>query len=232
MADEEGGKLGRPRHRRRQADGREAGRQRAQPREIERQKIAALGRGERVQLVEDDHAQRAEQLGRVGMRQHQRDLLRRGQQDVGRPKTLALAAGGWRVAGAGLERDRQPHLGDRLSQVAGDVDGKRLQRRDVEGVDAGMRAWRRRAARSTRLGRKPASVLPPPVGAISSVSRPCARQVEKLQADGHAGASRARRTSRRTAPAAPPRVPPQASFSAQPWERLLDLAFFLHQFWA
>ena len=73
------------------------------------------------------------------MRQHQRDLLRRGEQNVGGLETLALAARGRRVAGAGLERDRQPHLGNGLSQIAGDIDGKSLQRRDIEGMDAGMR---------------------------------------------------------------------------------------------
>ena len=94
VADQEGGQLGRPRHRRRQANRREVGRQRAQPREIEREEIAALGRGQRMQLVDDDHAKRAEQARSIAMRQHQRDLLRRGQQDIGRHETLALAAGG------------------------------------------------------------------------------------------------------------------------------------------
>ena len=92
-----------------------------------------------MQLVDDDHAQAPEQAGSIGMRQHQRDLLWRGEQNVGRLETLALAARGRRVAGAGLERDRQPHLGDGLSQIAGDIDGKSLQRRDVEGMDAGLR---------------------------------------------------------------------------------------------
>ena len=59
-------------------------------------------------------------------------------------------------------RDRQPHLGDRLAEVARDVDGERLQRRDVERVDAAMRlaglALRpRRRARSATAGSRPAS---------------------------------------------------------------------------
>ncbi len=139
MADEKGGKFGWPRHRRRQAYDGEAGRQRAEPCKIERQKIAALGRSERMQFVDDDHAKRAEKARSIAMRQHQRNLLWRGQENVGRPEALALAAGGRRIAGAGLERDRQPHLGNRLSQVAGDVDGERLQGRYIEGVDAGIR---------------------------------------------------------------------------------------------
>ena len=77
--DQEGGKLGGPRHRRRQANGNEVWRQCAQPGKVEREEIAALGRGERVQLVDDDHAKRAEQAGGIAMRQHQRDLFRRSE---------------------------------------------------------------------------------------------------------------------------------------------------------
>ena len=42
MADEKGGKLGGPRHRGRQANANEVGRQRAESRKVEREKIAAL----------------------------------------------------------------------------------------------------------------------------------------------------------------------------------------------
>ncbi len=103
MRHEEGGELRRPRHGGGQADGRELGRVGAQPRKIERQEIAALARRQRMQLIENDEAQRGEQAGAVLMRQHQRDLLGRGEQDVGRGLALARAAGGRRVAGAGLE---------------------------------------------------------------------------------------------------------------------------------
>ena len=127
-----------------------AGDERPEPREIEREQIAALVRGERVQLVEDDEFERAEQLGRALMRQHQRDLLRRGQQNVGREHALAGAAGGRRVAGPGFEPDRQPHLLHGRGEVPRDIDGERLQRRDVEGVDRASRALacRGRRARS------------------------------------------------------------------------------------
>ena len=81
---------------------------------------------------------------------------------------------GGRVAGAGLHRDRQTHLGDRRFQIARHIHRQRLERRDVERV----RASRGRASvwavrpRSIRLGRKPARVLPPPVGATSSTLSP------------------------------------------------------------
>ena len=89
-----------------------------------------------MQLVDDDHAERAEQSWGVAMGQHQRDLLWRGEQDVGRREPLALAARGRRVTGARFKRDGQSHLRHGLRQVAGNVDGKGLQGRDVEGADA------------------------------------------------------------------------------------------------
>ena len=89
-----------------------------------------------MQLVEHDAPQRAEQIRRVGRGEQQRELLRRGEQDVRRIAALALALRGRRVAGARLDADRQLHLGDRRFEVARDVDRERLQRRDVERVQA------------------------------------------------------------------------------------------------
>ena len=192
------------RHRRREADAGEVGRQREQPRQAEREEIAALGGDQRMQLVEHDPPQRAEQIGRVGRGENERELLGRGQQNVRRVAALALALGGRRVAGAGLDPDRQRHLGDRRFEVARDVDGERLERRDVKRVQPALAAniaaggdelarapgrsakaelackrGRELAERvkalafnSTRLGKNPASVLPAPVGAISSTERP------------------------------------------------------------
>ena len=48
-----------------------------------------------------------------------------------------LAARRRRVAGSGLKLDGQVHLGNRVGEVPRDVDGERLERRDVEGVDRG-----------------------------------------------------------------------------------------------
>ena len=89
---------------------RETRRKPPQPRQAERQQIAALGGHQRVQLVEHDALEAAEQIGRVGAGQQQRELFGRGQQDVGRIAALALALRGRRVAGAGLDADRQAHL--------------------------------------------------------------------------------------------------------------------------
>ena len=93
-----------------------------------------------MQLVEDHALERAEQIRRVGGGEQQRQLLRRGQQNIRRIAALALALRGRRVAGAGLDADRQTHLGDRRFEVARDVDGERLERRDVERVQPAFAA--------------------------------------------------------------------------------------------
>ncbi len=141
---EVGGKLVRACDGGREADRGQLGRMAAQPREIERKEIAALARGERVQLVEDDVFERAEQIGGALVRQHQRDLLGGGEEHVGRRHALARAALRRRVAGARLEPYREAHLLDGRCEVPRDVRGERLERRDIEGVKraAGARALR------------------------------------------------------------------------------------------
>jgi hypothetical protein len=79
-----------------------------------------------VQLIDDDEAERAEQIARIGVGQHQRDLLGRGEQKVGRRDALPLAPRWRRVTGPRLEVNGQAHLGNRLGEVAGDIDGKGL----------------------------------------------------------------------------------------------------------
>ena len=129
----------------READGLEAGGEDAQAGEAERQEVAALVGDQRMQFVEDDGVEIGEEAVGVGRRQEQRRLLRRGEQDVRRVQLLALALVERRVAGARLQPHGKADLGDRLFQVAGDIDGERLQRRDVERVDAaaGRRVRRR-----------------------------------------------------------------------------------------
>ena len=145
-----------------------------EPRQVERQQVAALGGDERMQLVDDDALQAAEQGGGFAVRKEQRQLFGRRQQDVGRPLDLPLRAVRRRIAGAGLDLDGQRPSPRPARRGCAHVDGQRLERRDVERVQASRLAEGRalRPASSMRLGRKPASVLPPPVGAISSTDRP------------------------------------------------------------
>ena len=168
------------------------------PREPERKKIAALRHDERMKLVEDHRREPREEAPRVLRGDQKRHLLRRRQQDVGRIELLPLPFVDRRVAGARLEPDRQAHLGDRRFEVAVDVDGERLQGRDVERVRADQRARRasrsfarnRARERSTRLGRKPASVFPAPVGAMRSADFPASPSPE-ARSDAAAAPSRA-----------------------------------------
>ncbi len=127
-------------HRGREADRHGLRCQRTQPREGQRQQVAALRDDERVQFVEHDLFQATEKLRGLAVGEQQRKLLGRGQQDVGGPGDLPGALVGGRVAGASLDRDRQIHLGDRGFEIAGDVDRERLQRRHVKRVQAPCRA--------------------------------------------------------------------------------------------
>ena len=120
--------------RRGEADGGETRRERMQPRQPEREKIAALRGDERMQLVEHDALERAEEIRRVGGGEQQGELLRCRQQDVGWVAALPLPLRRRRVAGARLEPDRQFHLVDRRLEIARNVDRERLQGRDIERV--------------------------------------------------------------------------------------------------
>ena len=139
LADQPAPQLVRLRNGRRQADGLQRRHKPAQPRQAERQQMAALRGHQRMQLVENHVAQAGEEPvgGRRG--DQQRQLFGRGEQNVGRVDLLALPLVRRGVAGAGLDGHRQLHLADRLAEIALDVDGQRLERRDVERVDAAMR---------------------------------------------------------------------------------------------
>ena len=100
-----------------------------------------------MQFVEHNAPERAEHVRRIGACEQQRKLLRRGEQNVGWIPALALALGCGCVAGARFEPDSQAHLLDRNFQVARDVDRKRLQRRNVQSVQA-LRAHQRASGRS------------------------------------------------------------------------------------
>ena len=117
------------------------GRERLEPLEREEEVRAALGRRHRVDLVDDHGLDRREGLARLrGQEQVQR--LGRRDEDVRRRARDAGALRGRRVAGAhghGGDAERvAPPLGgrrdsgERRAQVALDVDGERLERRDVE----------------------------------------------------------------------------------------------------
>ena len=113
--------------------------ERCQTGDAQCQLIAALGAGKGVDFVQHDAGKGAEEIRCVGQRQQHRQAFRRGQQNMRRCDALAGSSVGWRVTGAGLDDDRQSHLGDGAGQVAGDVGGQRLQGADIDGVQARTR---------------------------------------------------------------------------------------------
>ena len=104
---------------------------------------------------------------------------------------------GGRIAGAGFDRHRQapsprPALPDCAPHPPPAPSAARCR------ACAARAPARRLAAarpRSIRLGRNPARVLPPPVGATSSTLSPARRMFEPAPTDGRAAASRGRRTN-------------------------------------
>ena len=135
--------------------------QRLEALEAEREVRAALRAGDRVDLVDDDVLDPAQDLARRAG-QHQVERFGGRDQDVGRmARDLAAVVGG-RVAGAAGDRDvrrrlaetlrREGDPGQRRAQVPFDVVGQGLERRDVQDADRARRlAGRRRA----RVGREP-----------------------------------------------------------------------------
>ncbi len=112
--------------------------------EAEREVGAALGAGDGVDLVDDDVLHPAQDVARRAG-QHQVERLGRGDQDVRRVAGDVAPVLGRRVAGPAGDRDAgngltealrgQGDPGQRCSQVALDVVGQRLERRDVEDPD-------------------------------------------------------------------------------------------------
>ena len=132
------------RHSRGQADATARWRQCHQPRHAQCELVAALGAGERMHFIHHHAGQVGKHHWRIGQCQQHRETLRRGQQDVRRFGTLASAAIGGGVAGACLDRYRQPHVLHRAREVACDVGSQCLQRADVQRVDTGARCLSQR----------------------------------------------------------------------------------------
>ncbi len=93
-----------------------------------------------MNFIDDQPLQRSEELPRLRMREHQRELLGRGQQDIRRRGHLPGAARGRGIARARLDADGQVHLRRWRFKIARDIDCQRLQRRDVERMQPPHRA--------------------------------------------------------------------------------------------
>ena len=173
--------------------------------EREHQVRAALGGGERMDLV-DDHRLHAAQRFAGPRGEHEVERLGRGDEDVGRVAHELLAFLARRVAGTHRDgrcvegfaepfgRERDPR--DRRAQVLLDVERERAQRRYVQDATAPVlgRAWAwSRAGRSPR-GTRPASCPSPWVRAAA-----CGRR-SRSPASPWPGRRWARRSSSRTRP--------------------------------
>ena len=137
-----------------------------QPLQGQRQMRPPLGLGHRVDLVDDHRFGRGEDLAHL-RGEHQVERLGRRDQDVRRRFAHRPPFGLGGVAGPQADGDVGADPAQRRPQVALDVVGERLQRRDVDEANAGRRAaapgpacrsprgsWR--ASCRTRSGRRSA----------------------------------------------------------------------------
>ena len=159
--------------------------------ERERQVRAALGRGERVDLVDDHRLDAAQRLA-LGGAEDQVERLGRGDEDLGGIARLRRALARGRVAGAHGDarnadlqtRASPPRAARRPAARAGcarcrrpapSAARRRARARRAGGVSASARA------RRSMPHRNAASVLPLPVGAISSACSPPAMRAQPLR---------------------------------------------------
>ena len=127
--------------------------------------------GDRVDLIDDHGLGRGEDLADP-RGEHQVERLGGRDQDVGRRFLHRPPLGLGRVPGAQPDRDVGADPRQRRPQVALDVVGERLQRRDVDEPHPGLALG---VARERSIPqRKLASVLPEPVGAQIRVLSPSA----------------------------------------------------------
>ena len=184
-----------------------------EPLEREHEVRAALARRQRVDLVDDDGVDRRQDRARL-RREQQIERLGRGDEDVARRarELPPLLLG--RVAGADADADRaQPRAerlggardaGQRRAQVALDVVGERLERRDVQ--DAHARLGRRRQLASRDRGRR--GTRRASCRCRSAPAAACARRARcaASRAPAPASARRRRRRTRRGSPGRTPRA--------------------------
>ena len=107
-----------------------------QPSQGEREKVPPLGRRKGVYLVDHHPLQTGKQGFRLWIGQQQRKRLRRGQQNVRRIGPLPRLAIGRRIAAAHLDPQRQAKLCNRSQQIALNVMGQRLERGNIQRVQA------------------------------------------------------------------------------------------------
>ena len=147
-------------HRRRQRHPPQpAGRARCSRESDEAEQIAALAGGKGVDFVDHHRLEPREHLEAVRIGEQQAEAFGRGQQNLRRSHPLPRLAVGRRVAGPRLDPDIEAHLVKRAEQIALHIDRQRLQRRNIERVQAfsrvsrsDRRAWQKPRQRLARAG--------------------------------------------------------------------------------
>ncbi len=104
--------------------------------ELQHELVAAFGFCKCMNFINNYPLQACKDAGGVFVAEQEGEAFWCGQQDMRRVGALAAALGVGGVAGAVLDTDRQGSALDRPAQVAADIGGQRLERRDVEGVQA------------------------------------------------------------------------------------------------
>ncbi len=127
---------------RRQPHPAQPGRELLQACQAQHQLAAAFAFRKRVDFIDHHPLQPREHPPGVLVGQEQRQAFRGGQQDMRRIGALAFLARGGRVAGPVFDAQVQAHVGDRPGQVAGNIRRQRLERRNVESVQARRRFFR------------------------------------------------------------------------------------------
>ena len=126
--------------------------------------------GQGVQLVDDDALEsRAKISRRIGIGEQQRQRFRRGHQDVA--AAARAGAGAWPAA-CRRSASRRARRGPSRRSASRGCGGCRRPAPSAARCRACAARPRARFAARPGDGRKPASVLPPPVGAISRAERP------------------------------------------------------------
>ena len=174
------------------------GAKRPQPRQSERQEVAALVGDQPMELVKDHRVEIGEETPGIGGRKQQRNLLGRGQEDVGRRQLLALALVERGVAGAGFQS--RPEGPSRRRVARGCA---RCRRRAPSGAKyRGYGCRHQRVARSSaaHAGRPGSAGIRqasfPPRSAQSGASIVRRAPSPGARSGGRAATSLARRTSR------------------------------------
>ena len=127
-------------HSRRKTDATHLGRNCLKFGEAQHKLITTFAFGQCVDFIDDDTGDAREHAWRVLVTKEQGEAFWRCQQDVRRINSLSFLLRGGRIASAIFHADLKAHFFNGRAQIAFDVRRQRFQRRDIDGVQALVRA--------------------------------------------------------------------------------------------